>query len=511
MHKITFAALLLLIGLVPKTMASDFTHNFTFAINDTIPGGGNDTIPGGGNDTIPGGGNDTIPGGGTSQILDATIDTSAILYWVGTGDNKAILAVNWLDTALAWGYKWSGSATVGNMLNDIAAADTRFSVYIYSTTLNNIYYNDGSVSLSLSSMNSFWRCRINGGYGSGLSQAIADGDLVKYADYDAHVTNDSVYHDNGYGGGYWTYNEIYPTTIHPVSIPGGSVTPTYDSVSVSQTACDAFTWSVNGATYTTSGVYQYIDSTSNMRYILNLTINHGTVTYDSVVAENSYFWHNNTYTTSGTYTYSYSDSNGCSSTDILLLTISSSSDTTGPIACHITAISNNTDYGFVLGAGEYTRGSLVFLYAIPASGIAFNSWTDSSNTVLSTSNPYAFTANGNMSVRANFSQCGGASSDTVYVTRTVHDTIVIHDTIYINDNGIDSVDAINAKVYSNNGNIVIEGAEGNTVMVFEINGHVVATKQDYGAPLRFEVPATGTYLVKIGRHAARKIVVIKRD
>ena len=109
--------------------------------------------------------------------------------------------------------------------------------------------------------------------------------------------------------------------------------------------------------------------------------------------------------------------------------------------------------------------------------------------------------------------------DTVYIHDTtvvyqtdtlwLHDTVTIHDTIYITQEGIDGVDALDAKIYSNSGQIVVEGAEQNTVTLFDINGRILATKQDYGAPLRFDVPATGTYMVKIGNHQARKIVVIR--
>lgn len=71
------------------------------------------------------------------------------------------------------------------------------------------------------------------------------------------------------------------------------------------------------------------------------------------------------------------------------------------------------------------------------------------------------------------------------------------------------MDAQEAMVYSNGGQVVVEGAELNTVTLFDINGRAIAIKQDCGAPLRFDVPATGTYMVKIGSHAARKIVVIR--
>ena len=45
--------------------------------------------------------------------------------------------------------------------------------------------------------------------------------------------------------------------------------------------------------------------------------------------------------------------------------------------------------------------------------------------------------------------------------------------------------------------------------LYDITGRQLATKQDYGTPLRFDVPASGTYMVKIGRYPARKVVMKK--
>jgi hypothetical protein len=52
-------------------------------------------------------------------------------------------------------------------------------------------------------------------------------------------------------------------------------------------------------------------------------------------------------------------------------------------------------------------------------------------------------------------------------------------------------------------------SEGNIVMLCDVTGRVLATKQDYGTTLRFDVPASGAYMNKIGNHAARKMVVIR--
>ena len=97
--------------------------------------------------------------------------------------------------------------------------------------------------------------------------------------------------------------------------------------------------------------------------------------------------------------------------------------------------------------------------------------------------------------------------DTIYIT--LYDTVYIHDTVYITEEGIGDVEAVNAKVYSSQGQIVVEGAEGNTVTLYDISGRLLATMQDYGTEIRFDAPASGTYLIKIGQHAARRVVVIR--
>lgn len=111
--------------------------------------------------------------------------------------------------------------------------------------------------------------------------------------------------------------------------------------------------------------------------------------------------------------------------------------------------------------------------------------------------------------------------DTVYISETdtlwlydtiyVYDTIYIHDTIYITDSttGIENVSMINAKIYSSHSRIVVEGADGNNVMLFDMQGRLLSTKRDEYSVLEFEVPISGAYFVKIGNYKAKKVVVIK--
>ena len=96
--------------------------------------------------------------------------------------------------------------------------------------------------------------------------------------------------------------------------------------------------------------------------------------------------------------------------------------------------------------------------------------------------------------------------DTLWLVEYIYDTVYIHDTIFV---GVDDVEALDAKIYANNGQIVVEGADGNKVVLYDVTGRILATKVDEYAPLRFDIPVSGTYLVKIGNHAARRIVMIR--
>lgn len=195
---------------------------------------------------------------------------------------------------------------------------------------------------------------------------------------------------------------------------------------------------------------------------------------------------------------------------------------------------DSVTHGTCTGFGNYPYGAAASVVAVPYSGYQFSHWSDGS-----TANPYTFAVVDDVQLTAIFYANGTpyqdtleihdtvyidvpvhdttyiTLTDTVFLTETdtiwLHDTIYlpqyIHDTIYITD-GIDGVDALNAKVYVSNGQIVVEGADGNPVTLFDINGRMVATKQDYGTEICFDVSTSGTYMIKIGSHPARKVVVL---
>ncbi len=156
---------------------------------------------------------------------EATIAFSDILFWVGTGSNEAVMAVNWADTALAWGYRWDGTATVADMMNHIAAADPRFS-YSGTGMVSDINYIDTAAGMTTPlgiTPGNWWGSTNNGVMDMGMAQTLNNGDLEKWADSSTGILVDSVW-VNEYGG-YWNYIYVYPMTIYPVTVPdttGGS-------------------------------------------------------------------------------------------------------------------------------------------------------------------------------------------------------------------------------------------------------------------------------------------------
>ena len=145
---------------------------------------------------------------------EATIAFSEILYWVGEGSNEAVMAVNWADTALAWGYRWNGTATVADMMADIAAADPRFSYELGSWGLDDILFIVAEGDTLRKVPYSYWESKNNGYMDMGMDQTLANGDFEKWAEPAAGVIVDSMEYD-----GYWYYTYVYPMTINPVSVP----------------------------------------------------------------------------------------------------------------------------------------------------------------------------------------------------------------------------------------------------------------------------------------------------
>ena len=102
--------------------------------------------------------------------------------------------------------------------------------------------------------------------------------------------------------------------------------------------------------------------------------------------------------------------------------------------------------------------------------------------------------------------------DTTIVIDTLwlHDTVYIHDTVYVMVEGIDGAAMIDVKIYQQDGSIVVDGAEGYPVSLFDAIGRKIESIEVAPAiPVKLKTTSSGVYLVKIGMLPARRVVVIK--
>ena len=173
----------------------------------------------------------TDPNAG-GEVIDATISADEILYWIGEGENEVVVAVSWCsntETALAWGYRFNGEATVYQALSDIAAADGRLTVV--GETPSNVTYVDDVYDLTMCpNPNAQWgdpdydvpMHSVNGMMGMNMmsEEPIQGGDFVKVGGYACGVMSAD-----------WT-TIAWETPIAPASIYTGVNDNTTTTLSV---------------------------------------------------------------------------------------------------------------------------------------------------------------------------------------------------------------------------------------------------------------------------------------
>ena len=117
---------------------------------------------------------------------DATIDPAEIKFWIGEGENEVVFIANWAepDTALAWGYRFEAeNVTLKTIMDDIAAADYRFSYEASGSWLLDMHFNDGFLDLSL--VEQMWVSYLINGVSSWDTYdvaTVAPGEYVKLGD-----------------------------------------------------------------------------------------------------------------------------------------------------------------------------------------------------------------------------------------------------------------------------------------------------------------------------------------
>lgn len=164
----------------------------------------------------------------STQVEDASITIDDIIYWVGNGNNKARLIVNWCDTsiAFAWGVKFDAdSVTTQDLLETISKYDSRFSYTYGGTMISDIIFQNEEYSLSL--QGNWWMYNVNGlsamvGF---QDQYVHDGDWIKFGDEQCGIVDEET----------WAY--VWTSPVQAVSLPSDT-NQTFDGV-IESPGCQA--------------------------------------------------------------------------------------------------------------------------------------------------------------------------------------------------------------------------------------------------------------------------------
>lgn len=186
-----------------------------------------------------------------SYALEAMIDPSEVLYWIGEGANEAVFAVNFADpedVCFAWGYRFdTESVTIKEMMQAIADADARFSFTDTPSSyggymLTELTFVNGDVGYNLQGYNAMFNVNGAMSWFTFDEQTVVDGDFVKWGDYTIGTEIAA-----------WTY--VWETPVTPVSVYTHVAENDADNISVYPNPATSYTLlegELSGATVTVS-------------------------------------------------------------------------------------------------------------------------------------------------------------------------------------------------------------------------------------------------------------------
>ena len=261
------------------------------------------------------------------------------------------------------------------------------------------------------------------------------------------------------------------------------------------TVCDSYTWtSGTGLTYYESGEYVSGEDT------LVLTVNHPVHRATMESACDGYSWNGTDYTVSGDYTYSHEDGNGCTQVDTLHLTINQSVHTSATETECDTYSWNGTTFN---ASGDYTysHADANGCMQVDTLHLTIN---HSAETSVNETAENSYTWNGTTYTESGTYSWVGTTAEGC------DSTVTLHLTVETSQEGIDEADATAARVYVVGSRIVVDGAEGNPVYLYNAIGQLIKSqRKEVDGVMVIEAPAAGVYMVKVGVYPARKVVVIR--
>ena len=99
--------------------------------------------------------------------------------------------------------------------------------------------------------------------------------------------------------------------------------------------------------------------------------------------------------------------------------------------------------------------------------------------------------------------------DEVEVDEDMIGMVIELHVVFASLQGIENAEEVNVNVYGNEGDIVLQGAEGREVYVFDVNGRMLHHTATANMTERYSVPATGVYLVKVEGVVTKRVVIVR--
>ena len=414
-------------------------------------------------------------------VTEATIAASDIVYWVGSGNNQMVMAVNWANAAYAWGVRFNGSITVQNALDTIAAYDPRFNWTTGSYGLDDITFVEGNINLA-GDTNSYWESKNNGVIDAGLAQTLANGDFEKWAQPVAGVVTDSV----DYGGVYYPIY-TYPMTITPMWAP--QVTPTNLTVTYATNDANLGTTNPAPGTYTYGAsdtvFFNAIPTTGNSFVAWIIDYSDGTADTVGAQYQSGYYFLASTMMgygiTSMTFTAYFQA--GVATPDSVAVTYTVNDATMGSI----------NPNGVVMTA----VGDTLAAVATANAGFELYAWIVTTYLGGQVANSDTIETDQTAAIFGTMPQVYADYGATLTITA-----------MFRQHEGINDVTA-DMNIYSTDNKIIVKGAEGENIYIYDLNGRTVATKANANETMEFTMANSGVYMVKVGNAPAKRVLVIR--
>ena len=306
-----------------------------------------------------------------TSINAANCINTAMLNVVIHHSNTGSLSVTACDTYTWEGTTYSSSGSYTKTFTNVAGCDSVHTMHMtinYSTTDGGSTqtacdaYTWNGMTYTTSGVYSFTSINAAGCLNTAtltltVNYSSANGDATQTV-CDAYTWNNASYTTSGT----YTYTSI--NAANCINTATLSLTVNYSSANADTTvtACDWYTWNLGGLTYTTSGTYTHTTlNASGCTHTATLyaTIHYATTSVSSVTACDSYAWTVNgaSYSTSGAYHHISLNADGCVHTDTLNLQVGYAVNTSLAVtACDTYTWSiNNQTY---VSSGAYAHTTL---------------------------------------------------------------------------------------------------------------------------------------------------------